>query len=82
MYLAPISTIVTLVAAALALLAAADARRARRGWSSACWRRPASGLGSIAPVVRAIAVRASTLGSIPVNPLALAGHVADGRPGG
>jgi MFS family permease len=74
MYLAPVSTIVTLVAAALALLAAAligDGRGTVVGLLAAALL----GLGSIAPLVRSIPVRGVTLGSVPLNPLALAGHV-------
>src|SRR4051794_10297457 len=73
MYLVPISTIVTLVAAALALLAAlliGDARGLVVGLLAAALL----GLGSFSPVVRQVPVRGIMLGSVAVNPLALAGH--------
>ena len=73
MYLAPTSTIVAVVAAALALLAAAligDLPGAVVGvLAAACL-----GLGAFMPLVRSIPVRGVTLGSIEVNPLALVGH--------
>lgn len=74
MYFAHISTIVTLVAAALAFLAAAligDRRAAIVGLLTATLL----GLGSIAPLVRMIPVAGVTLGTLPINPLALGGHV-------
>ena len=74
MYLATYSTIVTLVAAALALLAAAlidDRRGVAVGWLASAFL----GLGAIAPLVRAIPLRGVTLGTIAVNPLALVGHI-------
>jgi spermidine synthase len=73
MYVAPISTIVTVVAAALALLAAGLVD-SRAGKVIALVTATLLGLGSIAPVVRAVPVPGIILGSIPINPLALAGH--------
>lgn len=73
MYVAPISTIVTLVAAALAFLAAALIGN-RAGQALGLLAGTLLGLGSIAPLVRMIPVQGVRLGSIPVNPLALAGH--------
>ncbi|SIO08862.1 hypothetical protein SAMN05444166_2385 [Singulisphaera sp. GP187] len=74
MYLAPISTIVTIVAAALALLAAALIGTPI-GTGVGLLTAALLGLGSIAPLVRLIPVHGITLGSIPINPLALGGHV-------
>jgi spermidine synthase len=74
MYLAPISTIVTIVAAALALLAALMIGTPV-GRAVGLLTAILLGLGSIAPVVRMIPVRGVTLGSIPINPLALGGHI-------
>ncbi|AGA30502.1 fused MFS/spermidine synthase [Singulisphaera acidiphila] len=74
MYLAPISTIVTIVAAALALLAAALIGTPV-GTVVGLLTAALLGLGSIAPVVRMIPVSGITLGSIPINPLALGGHI-------
>ncbi len=74
MYLAPISTIVTLVAAALALLAAAMIGTPV-GTVVGLLTAALLGLGSIAPLVRSIPVPGITLGSIPINPLALVGHL-------
>ena len=74
MYLATYSTIVTLVAAVLALLAAVlidDRRGVAVGWLASAFL----GLGAIAPLVRAIPLRGVTLGTIAVNPLALVGHI-------
>ena len=74
MYLATYSTIVTVVAAALALLAAlliGDVRAAAVGLVASAFL----GLGSIAPLVRVLPLRGVTLGSITVNPMALVGHV-------
>jgi MFS family permease len=74
MYLAPISTIVTLVAAALTLLAAAligDRRASVVGLLAGALL----GVGSIVPLVWTTPMRGITLGTIPVNPVALAGHV-------
>lgn len=74
MYLAPISTIVTTVAAALALLAAVmlrDRVASVVGLLAALFL----GLGSISPLVRALGVGALSLGSIPVNYLAIPGHL-------
>ena len=76
MYVSSISTIVTLVAAALALLAACDDRRPGRGDPRAPGRRSLLGLGSIAPLVRAIPIPGVTVGGTTINPIALAGHVA------
>ncbi|WP_406701051.1 fused MFS/spermidine synthase [Singulisphaera sp. Ch08] len=74
MYLAPISTIVTIVAAVLALLAAALIGTPV-GTIVGLLTAALLGLGSIAPLVRMIPVQGVTLGSIPINPLALGGHV-------
>jgi hypothetical protein len=74
MYLSPTSTIVTLVAAALSLLAAAMLGTPQ-GAVVGLLAAALLGSGSIAPLVRQIPVRGITLGSIPINPLALAGHV-------
>ncbi len=74
MYLAAYSTIVTIVAAALALLAAlliGDVWAAAVGLGASAFL----GLGSIAPLVRVLPLRGVTLGSITVNPVALVGHV-------
>ena len=76
MYLAPISTIVTVVAAALALLAAAADRRAAGRSPSGLLAAAFLGLGSIDPLVRALPPAGGRpSGSTPINPLALAGHV-------
>ncbi len=73
MYVAPTSTIVAVVAAALALMAAAligSLPGAVVGvLAAACL-----GLGAFTPLVRSIPVRGVTLGSIQVNPLSLVGH--------
>ena len=73
MYLLPVSSIVTIVAAALALLSAAmiggGAGRIVGILAAICL-----GLGSIAPVARAIPLEGLKLGSNTVNPIALAGH--------
>ena len=73
MYVAPTSTIVAVVAAALALMAAAligSIPGAVVGvLAAACL-----GLGAFTPLVRSIPVRGVTLGSIEVNPLSLVGH--------
>ena len=73
MYLLPVSSIVTIVAAALALLSAAmiggGAGRFVGILAATCL-----GLGSIAPVARAIPLEGLTLGSNTVNPIALTGH--------
>jgi MFS family permease len=72
MYLAPISAIVTIVAAGLALLAAL--LLGRPAGLLGLLAAAALGLGSIGPIDRMIPM-GITLGSIRVNPLALAGHV-------
>ena len=74
MYLAPTSTIVLLVAAALALLAAALSASSA-GWCSGCSPRLLLGLGSINPLVRSLGLGAVDLGSYQLNYLALAGNV-------
>ncbi len=74
MYAAPISTIVTLVAAALALLAAAMLG-GRFGKIAGLLATLFLGLGSIPPVVRAVPLPGVTLASITVNPVALIGHL-------
>jgi spermidine synthase len=73
MYVAPTSTIVTLVAAALALLAAAMLG-SLPGALAGVLTAALLGLGSIAPLVRALHLREIPLGSVPTNPLTLAGH--------
>lgn len=74
MYLAPISTIVTVVAAALAVLAAAMLRN-RVGSLISLLAALFLGLGAISPLVRALGLGSISLGSIRVNYLALPGHV-------
>lgn len=74
MYIAPISTIVTIVAAALALLAA-GLLGTTTGALVGLLTATLLGLGSVAPLVRMIPVPGVTLGSIPINPLALSGHL-------
>ncbi len=74
MYVSSISTIVTLVAAALALLAAAmigDKLGAILGLLAGSLL----GLGSIGPVVRAVPLPGVVVGGTAINPVALAGHV-------
>jgi len=73
LYMAPVSTIVTIVASALALLAAVLLTSVP-GRLIGLLTAVLLGLGSIAPVVRMVPVKGITLGSIPVNPLALGGH--------
>jgi len=73
MYVAPISTIVTLVGAALALLSALMLKH-RVGALVGLIAAVFLGLGSVAPLVRSIPVAGVTLASITVNPLALVGH--------
>ncbi len=75
MYLSSVSTIVTLVAAGLALLAAAmmgDAVGRLLGLVSTALL----GLGSIGSVVRSVPMAGVTVGGTVINPIALAGHVA------
>jgi len=75
MYLAPTTTIITLVAAALALLAAlliGDALGLIAGLATAALL----GLGSFAPLTRSIPIPGLVVGGIALNPLALAGHAA------
>src|SRR5579883_1244352 len=72
-YLAPTSTIVTLVAAALALLAAAMIGN----WIGAVLGLAAAAFlaaGSIVPLIRPLDVGGITLGSITVNFITLVGH--------
>jgi spermidine synthase/MFS family permease len=74
MYLAPVSTIVTVVAAALALLAAAmlgDLLGAALGVAAAAFLV----LGSLAPFVPSLQVGSVTLGSTRISYLGLPGHV-------
>ena len=73
MYLAPISSIVTIVAASLALLAA-FMLGGRPGLIIGLLATLFLGLGSISPVIRAVPVRGVTLGTISVNAVALVGH--------
>jgi spermidine synthase len=73
MYLAPVSTIVTIVAAALALLAALMIR-SPAGVIVGLLAAACLGAGS-APEVDRMLKPVMTLGSIPVSPLVLAGHV-------
>jgi MFS family permease len=73
MYVAPTSTIITLVAAALALLAAAMLG-SLQGAVAGVLAAALLGLGSIAPLTRALHLPTILLGSVSINPLALAGH--------
>jgi MFS family permease len=73
-YEAHISTIVMVVGAALALLAAVMLG-SRLGMFVGLVVAVLLGLGSIAPLVQALKLGSVRLGSIPVNYLALAGHV-------
>ena len=73
MYLVPISTIITIVAASLALLAALMLGGAA-GLIIGLLATLFLGLGSIAPVVRAVPLPGVTLGTITVNAVALVGH--------
>ena len=76
MYLAPISTIVTLVAAALALMAAAMIGN-RSGALIGALAGVLLGLGSITPLMRQIPQleeRGIPLGSVWINSVTLAGH--------
>jgi MFS family permease len=73
MYYAPTSTIVTLVAAALSLLAAAMLG-SLQGAIAGLLAAALLGLGSIPSLGRALHLRELSLGSVPVNPLALGGH--------
>ncbi len=74
MYVARISTIVTVVAAALALLSAAMIGE-RRGITLGLLSAALLGLGSINPLVRALHLGSFVLGSTPINDLALLGHL-------
>jgi MFS family permease len=73
MYVAPVSTIVTIVAAALAFLAAMMMGGGGRvvGLLAALFL----GLGSVEPLVRMLPTAGLSLGSITVNPLAMIGHL-------
>ncbi|MDR3636318.1 MAG: fused MFS/spermidine synthase [Isosphaeraceae bacterium] len=74
LYVAAVSTIVTLVAAALALLASSllDERRSRAlGLLSALFLA----LGSLNPLVRTLHVGGLTVGSTTINYIALPGHL-------
>ncbi|GAC1467906.1 MAG: hypothetical protein NVSMB9_10010 [Isosphaeraceae bacterium] len=74
MYLAPISSIVTLVAAALALLAALMSDR----WTGRLLGLLAAvclAMACVPSVVSSIPSQGLTLGSFTLNPLALAGHL-------
>ena len=73
MYLLPVSAIVTIVAAALALLAAAMLGSAG-GRLVGLLAAVCLGVGSIEQVAKAIPLQGLNLGSNTVNPLALAGH--------
>ncbi|WP_422931081.1 fused MFS/spermidine synthase [Singulisphaera sp. PoT] len=73
MYVAPISTIVTLVGAALALLSAAMLRH-KLGSLVGLLAAVFLGLSSVPSVVRSVPVPGLTLASITVNPVALVGH--------
>jgi len=75
MYLAPTTTIVTLVAAALALLAALLIGD-RLGLVAGLLTSALLGLGSVTPITRSITLPGLVVGGIAINPLALAGHVA------
>jgi MFS family permease len=74
MYVAPVSAIVTLVAAALAVLAAAMLG-GRTGAILGLLAAACLGLGTVPGVARMIPFPGITLGSITVNPIALVGHV-------
>jgi MFS family permease len=74
LYVAPVSTIVTLVAAALALLAS-SLLPDRRAQALALLAAVLLGLGSINPLVQAIHLGGIALGSTTVNFIALPGHV-------
>ena len=73
MYIAPISTIVTLVAASLAMLAALMLGGAF-GLLIGILATSFLVLGSIVPVVRMLPIPGVTLGTISVNGIALIGH--------
>src|SRR5262245_10235865 len=73
MYYAPISAIVTVVAAALALLA--GAMLGGPGLVVGLAAAVLLGAGSVPRVASSVPVAGLTLGSITVNPVALAGHV-------
>ncbi len=72
-YEAPTSAIVTVVAAALALLAALLLGNAT-GFFFGVVTSICLGLGSIAPLVRSLKLPGFSLGSITSNPIALTGH--------
>jgi MFS family permease len=74
MYVAPVSVIVTVVAAALSVLAAAMLGGA--GLVVGLIAAALLGAGSVPQVASAVPAAGLTLGSITVNPVALAGHVA------
>jgi spermidine synthase/MFS family permease len=75
MYVAPVSAIVTLVAAALAVLAAAMVD-SRAGLIVGLAAAALLGVGTITPLTRSIPVTGISLGSNTINPIALAGHLA------
>ncbi|WP_435009977.1 fused MFS/spermidine synthase [Tundrisphaera lichenicola] len=74
MYLSSISTIITLVAAALALLAASMIGD-RIGTILGFLAGAILGLGSVGPVVRSIPMAGLNVGGTVINPLALVGHL-------
>ncbi len=72
---APTTTIVTLVAAGLALMATfllGD----KIGLIIGLLTTALLGVGSIAPLVEALPIRGVTVGGITINPIALAGHIS------
>ena len=73
MYLAPTTTIVTLVAAALELLAAL-LLGGRVGLIIGLLTSLALGLSSVVPLVRLIPIPGVVVGGITLNPIALVGH--------
>ncbi|WP_435018705.1 fused MFS/spermidine synthase [Tundrisphaera sp. TA3] len=75
MYLASTTTIITLVAAALALLATMMLGGDRVGRVLGLLTAAFLALGSIGPVVRSVPVPGVVVGGIAINPLALVGHV-------
>ncbi len=75
MYLAPTTTIITLVAAALALLAA-GLMGGRLGLFFGLLTATLLGLGSVTPLTRNIPIRGLDVGGIAIGPVALLGHAS------
>lgn len=73
-YLAPTSVIVTIVAAAYAILAAAMLP-SKTGKILGLLAGAFLGLGSIGPLIRVLPIPGLQLGSVTINPIALPGHV-------